>query len=223
MTAALSAPETVGAEEVHTNLRTALHALASDSRARQSPGRELVRLRHVVDVARSRIDQAAATGGSMAEAHVARVRLMDAGVAGLLRFARAVLDSEAESMIAPVCCVAIGDYPGSIADKPFAGGLLVLLEEGGNRRARGEAMAGFIEHGLTDLGMDIETYAKTVDEAARLLMLPAFDGWLRQQRLIAGQHALFGRFHRNAVANRWLDILMRFDLGTDNLADRRHH
>src|SRR5260221_365423 len=82
MTAALVQPEAIGAEETHTNLRTALQALASDPRARQSPGGELVELRVVVDAARIRIDQAAAAGGSMAEARVARVRLMDAAVAG---------------------------------------------------------------------------------------------------------------------------------------------
>jgi hypothetical protein len=51
---------------------------------------------------------------------------------------------------------------------------------------------------LADLGLDIETFARTVDEACGLLALPAFARWQRQHRLIAGQQALFARFQRRA-------------------------
>jgi hypothetical protein len=149
----------------------------------------------MVDIGRGEIDLAATTE----DAHSASVRLTDDAVVGLLRFARAALDRPAESMIAPVSCVAIGDYATMESKTPFAGGLLVLVEERRALQARGQAIAGFMARGLADLGFDIETLPKTVDEACGLLTLPAFARWRRQRRLIAGQQALFTRFQSRAV------------------------
>jgi hypothetical protein len=202
MTAPIAHIESVGGDLVRTNLRSALYALASDPRARRSPETALAGLRVVVDIARSQIDQAQAAGGTTEEAHRATVRLTDAAVVGLLHFARVALDGQAVSMIAPVSCVATGDYASSMARIPFASGLLVLLEEHRIARARSEAVAGFVARGLADLGIEIETSAKTVDEAARLLVLPAFAGWFRRRRWITGQQDLFVQFDRRAVINQ---------------------
>jgi hypothetical protein len=114
-------------------LRSTLFALAADPRALRSPERALVALRIMVDIGRGEIDLAA----TAEDAHTARVRLADGAVVGLLRFARAALDRAAESMIAPVSCVAVGDYATLASNTPFAGGLLVLLEEGRVLQARG--------------------------------------------------------------------------------------
>jgi hypothetical protein len=190
MTVTFAHVESAGAELIGSNLRSTLFALAADPRALRSPERALGALRVIVDIVRGESDLAAPAE----EAHSARGRLTDAAVVGLLRFARAALGRQAESMIAPVSCVAIGDYASAASNTPFAGGLLVLLEERRVSQARGTAIAGFMVRGLADLGFDIETYAKTVDEAS----LPAFARWQRQHRLIAGQQALFARFQRRA-------------------------
>jgi len=207
MTAPIAHIESAGGDLVRTNLRSALFALATDPRARRSPETALAKLRVVVDIARSQIDQAMAAGGTAEEAHTSSVRLTDAAVVGLLHFARPALDGQAAAMIAPVSCVAIGDYASSMPRAPFTGGLLVLLEERRVARARGEAIAGFIARGLADLGIEIETSAKTVGEAARLLVMPAFAGWLRQWRWITGQQDLFVQFHRRAVINQSMRLI----------------
>ena len=195
MTVMFAPVESAGAELIGSNLRSTLFALAADPRALRSPERALGALRVVVDIARGEIELAATAEA----AHSANVRLTDAAVVGLLRFARAALDQSAESIIAPVSSVAIGDYARDASNTPFAGALLVLLEERRVLQARGQAIAGFMARGLADLGFDIETFAKTVDEACGLLTLPAFAHWRRQRRLIAGQQALFARFQRRAV------------------------
>ena len=195
MTTAFAYIDGAAAELVPSYLRSALFTLATHRDAQQSPVKALASLRVIVDVARRQIDLA----GTAEEAHSARVRLTDAAVIGLLRFARAALDGDAESMIAPVSCVAIGNYASAIPTPSFAGGLLVLTEERQDLRARGEAIAGFMAQGLAELGVEIETFAKTVKEAVKLLALPTFAEWRRQRRLmIAGQQALFARFQRQA-------------------------
>ncbi len=179
------------AELVRADLTAALFALASDPRARQAPGRALARLRAVVETARERIGEASAAGRPAAEVHAANVRLADAAVGGLLRFARAALEGTTPSAIAPVSCVAVGDYPSRASCTALSGGLLILTADRPQPRARGEAIAGFIAHGLDDLGIGIQTMPETVGDAARLVSLPAFAGWRRQCRLIAGQSGLF--------------------------------
>ena len=195
MTTTFALIDRAGAELVPTYLRSTLYALATDYRAWQSPMKALAPLRVIVDVAIRNLDLA----GTGEERHSAHVRLIDAAVIGLLRFARAALDGDAESIIVPVSCVAIGDYASANPSPAFVGGLLVLTEEHQDLRARGEAIAGFIAQGLAELGIEIETFAKTAKEAAKLLGLPTFAGWRRERRLmIAGQRALFARFQRQA-------------------------
>jgi hypothetical protein len=183
-------------EAVSTNLRSALYALATDKRALHAPEAALGKLRILADVARGQIALSKAAGGTAEAEHAANVRLTDAAVAGLLHFARATLDVEAVSMIAPVSCVAVGDYAAIARNGPFSGGLLILLEDHALAYARGRAIAVLMARGLLHLGMGIRTFTKTVDEAGLFLVLPEFAGWRRQRRLIAGQHDLFIQFLR---------------------------
>lgn len=182
------------AELVRADLTAALYALASDPRARQAPGRALARLRLMVESAREHIGRASAAGEMAADVHDANIRLADTAVGGLLRFARAALEGATPSTTAPVSCVAVGDYPSRASCSSMSGGLLILTGDRPQLHARGEAIAGFIAHGLDDLGIGIQTMPETVGDAARLVSLPAFSGWLRQCRLIAGQHGLFDEF-----------------------------
>ena len=189
----LGARKSSPSELASTSILASLNSLALDPGARMAPGRELKRLRTGWDDARPHT-AAGADRGAAEGVHAATVRFVDDAVAGLLRFARATVDWDADPRDEPVACVAIGDYACAQARDQPAGSLLLLLEGRGYRRARSEAVAGFIVHGLTDLGIEVATCAMTVSAAAAMLAGPALIDRAAKPRLIAGKTRLFAEF-----------------------------
>jgi hypothetical protein len=188
------------AELASIDVLSAFNSLALDPVARMAPKRELKRLRTVGDAARLR-DSALGTGvGTADEVHAATVRFLDDAVTGLLRFARAAVDWDADSGDEPIACVAIGGHASGQEKDQLPAALLLLLEGRGYRRARSEAVAGFIAHGLRDLGIEVPTRAMTVSAATAMLAGPIFADRARRRRLIAGKCALFAEFESRMSA-----------------------
>jgi len=167
-------------------LAWALNQLADNPDGR-SPRAELNHLRTLINASRQRsaVNTAAAlASGSAAEA-------TDRVVVALLRYACSTVDWDADPQDVPIACVALNDLKSE--DGTAAGTLLLLLERWGYRRGRGQAVAGFIAHGLSDLGIAITTVVVTVPQAAALLSREHRQPGMR---LIAGRRKLFAELGR---------------------------
>jgi UTP:GlnB (protein PII) uridylyltransferase len=117
-------------------------------------------------------------------------RLTDCLVGGLFHFASVTADSEAPSMAAPIACVATGSYA---AGRPEAdAGLLLVIEERGELRGRGERVAGLLAYMLGELEVGLRTTVQApADCALRAEALPSFRRSLAQRRFLRGRYALF--------------------------------
>jgi hypothetical protein len=177
---------------VSARLRHALMSFAADAHMRERPDAAFARVRPLVRAAYAEIE-----AKRSADDAIANVTLSDAAVVGMFHFARAVADPAAASMIAPVACVAIGNYAMRRARPPRHGGLLILLDEHGLERARGERIAEFMALGFLEIGINVLATPRTVSDSMALAdVLPPFRGILERRRYITGRFSLFAALTR---------------------------
>jgi hypothetical protein len=181
---------------VPASLRHALIGLASEVDARTVPGAALSKLRIAFDLAFDGIEARRLHGG--AEAYLREnVRLTDSAVAGLLHVARAAVDGGAPSIVAPIACVAIGNYAARLPETMRVGGVLLLVPTAPAARVRGEQIAGFNVQGLEVLGLDIECVVRTVPALVSLLEdFPSLTPMVERRRFIRGRYDLFVELER---------------------------
>jgi hypothetical protein len=169
------------------SLRHALIAMASDAGMGQRPKKAFAHVKPIADVALAEIEAGRAIGSA-----AARSRLADGAVIGLLHFARAVVDTDATSMVAPVACVALGNYAERLPYLNRPGSLLIALDESPQAQRRGKRIADFVDEGLAALGIDVAATARTVNSCAALAeALPSFLGLIGRRRFVAGRYSLF--------------------------------
>lgn len=170
------------------SLRHALVAMASDAGMRQRPKKAFVHVKPIADVALAEIEARREIGGSAA----ARSRLADGAVIGLLHFARAVVVTDATSMVAPVACVALGNYAERLPYLNRPGSLLIVLGESPEAQRLGKGIADLIDEGLATLGIDLAATTRTVNDCAALAeALPSFLGLISRRRFVAGRCGFF--------------------------------
>jgi hypothetical protein len=170
------------------SLRHALVAMASDAGKRQSPTKAFAHVKPIADVALAEIEARRAISGNAA----ARTRLADGAVIGLLHFARTVVDTDATSMVAPVACVALGNYAERLPYLNRPGSLLVVLGQSPEAQRRGKRIADLIDEGLATFGIDVAATTRTVNDCAALAeALPSFLGLISRRRFVAGRYGFF--------------------------------
>lgn len=170
------------------SLRHALVAMASDAGMRQRPKKAFAHVKPIADVALAEIEARREIGGSAA----ARSRLADGAVIGLLHFARAVVVTDATSMIAPVACVALGNYAERLPYLNRPGSLLIVLGQSPEAQRLGKRIADLIDEGLATLGIDVAATTRTVNDCATLAeALPSFLGLISRRRFVAGRYGFF--------------------------------
>jgi len=170
------------------SLRHALFAMASDAAMRQRPKKAFAHVKPIADVALAQIEARREVGGSAA----ARSRLADGAVIGLLHFARAVVDTDATSIVAPVACVALGNYAERLPYLNRPGSLLIVLSQSLEAQRRGKRIADLIDEGLPTFGIDVAATTRTVNDCAALAeSLPSFLGLISHRRFVAGRYGFF--------------------------------
>ena len=194
-------PITAAAWTVPAKLRSALMALAVDAEKRAAPQFALSQIKIAFDLALDGIEARRLAGGGIDAYLAENVRLTDSAVAGLLHLARAAVDADAPSMVAPIACVAIGNYAARLPADLRHGGLLLLLPPDAAARARGERIAKSIIAGLGRLDVGLEATLRTVPALVNLLeSFPTLLSLFERRRFIRGRYDLFTDLDR-AVGN----------------------
>lgn len=123
------------------------------------------------------------------------MRLTDCLVGGVFYFARAVADAEAGAIVAPLACVATGSYA---AGRPGPdAGVLLVIEDRGEPRLRGERVATLTAFMLGELEAGLRTAVRSPADCAILSgALPSFRRSLAKRRFLRGRHALFDALGR---------------------------
>lgn len=174
---------------VPSSLHHLLVELMTDPEVQTAPHLWLLRLRGELNAAFAEIEVVRAAGGKLEAYHAACTRVTDAAVAALLHIARIVVDQNAVSMVTPITCVAIGDYPARPRRQSRQAALLLLLPGAEPAKARGRAVADFMVDALHEIGLALAPLVSTVGEIdAQLDRLALL---LDRPRFIRGRYDLF--------------------------------
>ena len=182
-------------------VRDALCAIASSPPDPATLGRELGRVRALLDRERTRLQWQPADGVSIDEAAQAEARLLDGTVIGLCHLGR-LHEPEPASMVPPLAVIARGDYGRRMLAPEASADLLFLLEANPVRCKQGCDLAQFVARALIALGWQASVAKRTVRGClAETHLDPAIASDCSAARLVWGAERLFAELHA-ALAQR---------------------